>query len=195
MNSRAARRLPAQIALLWLCLSHVCLASDDSILLIADDDMASPVFARSVILVAPTQHGGALGVILNRKIPHPPARLFPDDELLQQVGEIYFGGPVQPERVVFLFRTEDPPEDAMHLFEDVYASTDRELLAEQLRRPREQSGLQVYVGFAGWAPGQLQMELMHGVWSTREVDADLLFDTERDSIWEQLNAETIPVQI
>jgi putative transcriptional regulator len=195
MNGPTARCLSVPIALLWLCLSRVCLASDDSILLIADDDMASPVFARSVVLVAPTRHGGALGVIINRKIPHSPARLFPDDELLQQVGEVYFGGPVQPDQVVFLFRTEEPPDDAMHLFEDVYVSTNRELLAEQLRRPQEKSGLQVYVGYAGWAPGQLQMELMHGVWSTREVDADLLFDTERDSIWEQLNAETIPVQI
>ena len=178
---------------LWfvlLLVAPVLRAEDRGVLLIADPELQSRFFFHSVVLVAP--HGrGAFGVILNQPIPGDPEELYPDDEQLRQLDVVYFGGPVNPDAVVFLFRSETAPEEAAHLFGDVYFSTDRDLLARQIKRPQEESGLQVYVGYAGWAPGQLQMEIMHGDWSTREVDLDILFEEDRQSIWEQLNAETI----
>jgi putative transcriptional regulator len=164
-------------------------AGEGAILLIADPDMASPVFARSVVLVIPHGRGAAIGLILNHPIPEETARRSPHDSLLRQFGQCYYGGPIEPDSVVFLFRSVEPPGDALHVLGDVYLSNDRELLAEQLRLPRSESALQVYIGFAGWAPGQLQMEIMHGAWRTREADLESLFETDRESIWEQLNAQ------
>ena len=160
------------------------------VLLIADAEMRSSFFSNSVVLVAP--HGsGAFGVILNQPIPGDPEQLYPEDKLLRQLDVVYFGGPVNPGALVFLFRSESAPEEAVKLFGNVYFSSNREVLAEQMERAPEESGLQVYVGYAGWAPGQLQMEIMHGDWSTREVDLEILFEADRRSIWEQLNAEQI----
>jgi putative transcriptional regulator len=186
------RRALAVLSLACLSLTGRSAADDVSILLIADPEMGSPVFSRSVVLVAPHGRGAALGVILNHPLPGDPSRAYPDDALLREVDKLYFGGPVDTDRFVFLFRSSEPPEDALHLFADVYLSDNRELLARQLQIPRERSGLQVYVGHSGWAPGQLQMEILHGAWLTREVDLELLFETDRGSIWEQLYAEEIP---
>ncbi len=191
----AGRRLRRTLAGFWLACLTLAMpsrADDVSILLIADPEMGSPVFGRSVVLVAPHGRGAALGVILNHPLPEDPSQVYPDDALLREVDELYFGGPVDTDRVVFLFRSSEAVGDALHLFADVYLSDNRELLARQLRIPRERTGLQVYIGHSGWAPGQLQMEILRGAWLTREVDLELLFETDRRSIWEQLYAEEIP---
>ena len=100
------------------------------ILLVADPDMESPIFRHSVVLVAPQDNGSALGVILNRLIPFEPGSDYQGDELLRDAGPIHFGGPINPAILIFLFRADSMPEGSVHLFADVYFSSDRELLAE-----------------------------------------------------------------
>ncbi len=161
-------------------------ADDNTLLLVADPRLDSSVFQRSVVLVTLYGKGAALGVIINHPIPIDSATLFPRDDLLRDAGKIHYGGPVNPATLVFLFRAQEIPTNALHLFDNVFMSTDRELLAEQMRRPREESGLQVYAGYAGWSSGQLQAEIMRGSWSTVKANVELLFDTDRASIWERL---------
>ena len=157
------------------------------ILLVADPDMESPIFRHTVVLVAPQDNGSALGIILNRLIPFEPGSDYQGDELLRDAGPIHFGGPVNPAGLIFLFRTDSMPERSIHLFADVYFSSDRELLAEQLKRPREQSFLQLYAGHAGWAPGHLQAEISRGGWSVVPATTKLVFETNRDTLWRQLS--------
>ena len=166
-------------------------AQDNSMLLVAEPQLTSPVFQRSVVLVTPHGNGAAVGIIINHPQPMDAARLFPGDELLQDAGKIRFGGPVNPTALVFLFRAQERPAKALHLFDNVYMGNDRELLARQLRRPRQESGLQVYAGYAGWAPGQLQAEIMLGSWHTVKARAELLFNTDRESMWEKLARKMI----
>ena len=156
------------------------------ILLVADPDMQSPIFRHSVVLVAPQDNGSALGVILNRLIPFEPGSDYQGDELLRDAGPIHFGGPVNPALLIFLFRADSMPEDSVHLFADVYFSSDRELLAKQLERPREQSFMQMYSGHAGWAPGQLQAEIRHGGWCVVQANTEMVFERDRDTLWHQL---------
>ncbi|HRI51748.1 MAG TPA: YqgE/AlgH family protein [Pseudomonadota bacterium] len=44
----------------------------------------------------------------------------------------------------------------------------------------------VFGGYAGWGPGQLEAELQHKSWlpSFGEIDADLVFATAPDKVWE-----------
>jgi putative transcriptional regulator len=42
----------------------------------------------------------------------------------------------------------------------------------------------VAFGYAGWRPGQLEEELSQGVWFTAAADADLVFDVDRDKVWD-----------
>ncbi len=169
-----------------LLASTFATAEDNSLLLVANPDLDSPVFGHSVVLVTPFGRGAAVGVIINHPLKVESEQVFPDDELLRGAGDIEYGGPVGPSRLTFLFQAAEDPGNALHLFDNVYASNDRDLLAEQLRRPREESQLRVYLGYAGWAPGQLQAEISHGDWHVVKVSTKLLFDTDRELIWQQL---------
>ena len=96
-------------------------------------------------------------------------------------------GPVNPATVIFLFHSDEAEENAVYLFDDIYFSNDRNLLAKQLQRPTKESRLEVYAGYAGWAPGQLQAEIMQGGWTTVKATKKLLFKIDRASIWQKLS--------
>jgi putative transcriptional regulator len=89
--------------------------------------------------------------------------------------------------LLFLFRSSAAPEDAVHLFDDVYFSNSRELLAQQMQRPREESGLQLYMGYSGWAIGQLQAEILRGSWHTVKANSTHVFGSDRSTLWQVLS--------
>jgi putative transcriptional regulator len=41
------------------------------------------------------------------------------------------------------------------------------------------------LGYAGWAPGQLESELAAGAWHVVEPDAALLFDEQTETKWQR----------
>lgn len=190
---RLKKKRPPLLLALFLSLLFVgppSMAEDSIILLVASPQLDSTLFERSVILVAPHDNGSAMGVILNRPLPIDPARLYPGDEVMGKVAALGFGGPVNPASVIFLFRSDEPQQNAVYLFDDVYFSNDRQVLATQLKRPTEDSRLEVYAGFAGWAPGQLQAEIIQGGWTTVKATRKLLFKIDRASIWQELSNKT-----
>ena len=42
----------------------------------------------------------------------------------------------------------------------------------------------VAFGYAGWGPGQLEAELARNDWTTAAADADLVFEVNRDRVWD-----------
>jgi putative transcriptional regulator len=47
----------------------------------------------------------------------------------------------------------------------------------------------VALGYAGWAPGQLEQELQHNGWLTVEADEELIFSAEDGLKWERALAK------
>ena len=41
------------------------------------------------------------------------------------------------------------------------------------------------LGYAGWAPGQLENEIRVGAWLPVDFDPALVFDVPRDKLWER----------
>lgn len=186
------QRPPLLLALLFsLFFPGLPASADENIIfLVASPQLDSTLFERSVILVAPHDNGSAMGVILNRPLPVDPARLYPGDKIMGKVAALSFGGPVNPATVTFLFHSDKDQENAVFLFDNIYFSNDRQVLAEQLKRPTKESRLEVYTGYAGWAPGQLQAEIRQGGWTTVKATKKLLFKIDRASIWQELSKKT-----
>jgi len=186
LEKKSALQLLALLSALFF-ISLPARADDSIILLVASPQLDSTLFERSVILVAPHDNGSAMGVILNRPLPVDPARLYPGDKVMEQIAAVSFGGPINPATVIFLFHSDEAEENAVYLFDDVYFSNDRQLLARQLLRPTAESRLEVFAGYAGWAPGQLQAEIMRGGWTTVKATKKLLFKIDRAYIWQELS--------
>ena len=193
------RRLSFSLALLLVLLACQAQAlaqttESEPLLLIAKPELADPNFSHSVVLVLFPQDGGPFGVILNRPTPITLKDAFPDQPLLKNRDDIlYFGGPVRPEAVLFLFRRSSAPAGAVPVLKDLYLGGSSDLLDKLLTAPGD--GLQrLFLGHSGWASAQLDMEIQVGAWYVLPADLDTILRMDPEIMWEELIARARAVK-
>src|ERR1700692_3282348 len=156
----------------------------DAILIVARDHLPDSNFADSIVLVMRNLGPGPVGIIINRPMPIPVSRLFPDIEHLARVRDkVYFGGPVDFGTVWFLFRAATPREHAIQACDGVYLSADRELLLRLLGRNKPMDSLRIFLGHAGWAPGQLEAEIERSDWTAKPAEMGAIFSGKSEHPW------------
>jgi putative transcriptional regulator len=158
-------------------------------LLIASPTMGDPRFLQTVILMVQHDRNGALGIVINRPLGDRPLAL-----LLEALGEkdpsvagavrIFAGGPVQPDIGFVLHSTDYHRPDTVDIDSRVAMTSSREVLRD-IGNKRGPNKSLIAFGYAGWAPGQLEAELAHGFWYTTPQDANLVFDEDRDGLWDR----------
>lgn len=158
-------------------------------LLVAAPDMSDPRFEESVIYMVAHDEQGAVGLIVNKVLGMEPiGKLGFDGE--PPTGEngrvirIHFGGPVDFGRG-FVLHTPDYIGEHTIVVDGSFAMTpgeDADLVRALARGegPRESI---LALGYAGWAPGQLESELDREVWVTATTDEAFVFDEHFDSKW------------
>jgi putative transcriptional regulator len=156
--------------------------------LIADRLLTDPNFRETVVLLIHYGPDGAMGFVINRPVQIEFSIVLPDvEELHRRKGALHLGGPVHPNSILLLVRTTaNPPESSTPVFDDVYLSSSRELLQRLIKNPAEEERLQIYAGYAGWAPNQLESEYNKGHWHVLNADPVMLFDKESSEIWQEL---------
>ena len=155
-----------------------------AILLVARAELPDPNFADSVVLVMNNLGPAPVGVIINRPTQYAVSHLFPDlKRLAQMPDKVYFGGPVEIEMVWFLFRSATRPQHAIQALDDIYISADRDLLLGLLGRDKPMDGLRIFVGHAGWAPGQLEAEIARKDWTLERAEPGTIFNGQSEHPW------------
>jgi putative transcriptional regulator len=169
------------------------------VLLVSMPQMVDPNFSRSVILLAEYGPNGAFGLVVNRQMAEPAAdvvRAEPPLPIRPDV-HLFVGGPVEPTRAWVLLADKNLDGDAMEVADGVYLSASPELIRHTLSAAPNPS-VRIVVGYAGWAAGQLDVELAESSWLMAPVQPDLIFDTPLASMWEtairRLGAEPSALQ-
>lgn len=165
--------------------------------LIASLGLEDPNFTRTVVLLL--QHVPdevTLGVIINRPLGDR-ARLYPDDELrnlTDGLGSVsgapsnmfFQGGPVEPGSLIFLHRVPELEDRGTEIVPGLYAGGDLDALrTETSAMESEDPLLRFYLGYADWAPGQLEAEISLGAWILCPAATKLVFSCETDAVWHQ----------
>lgn len=160
----------------------------NGVFLVAKPDLLDPNFRETVVLITqPAVGGGPLGVIVNRPIAARLSEVMPDvGRVPEPFDQIYGGGPVARNQLLFLVRGPERPERSLQVLADVYLSSDRELLERMVRGEIKVEALRAYAGYSGWAPGQLQAEIVRGGWFVIQADADTVFAADASTIWPEL---------
>jgi putative transcriptional regulator len=158
----------------------------EPVLLVASPELRDPNFAQTVVLVIFPKDGGPLGVILNRPTPFTLGKLFPSQPKLQaRTDLVYFGGPIRLEALMFLYRDARPLEGATAVLDDLYLSGNGDLLDQLLAQPGKRF-LRYYVGYSGWAPVQLQLEVAEGAWYVLPADLETILNGDPKRMWRDL---------
>jgi putative transcriptional regulator len=153
--------------------------------LVASRDMKDTRFSRSVILVISYDSKGAMGLIINRPSRVKLAKVLPEIKGIRPSDTIYIGGPVAGHRLQILIRSGVNPRGSYHIFGDIYVSADRKVLQRMINRKVSGEEFHVYVGYAGWAPGQLEKEVLKGGWHIFPADAEAVFGKKPSNIWQE----------
>ena len=163
-------------------------------LLVAMPQMIDPRFARSVVyLCAHTEDEGAMGLVINK-----PVASLTMDELFTHlkldpgaVGRsrpVHFGGPVDPGRG-FVLHTADYREEATLTIGDEFGVTATLDILRAIGKGDGPNRSLLALGYAGWAPGQLDAEIQANGWLSVAADADLVFDGDFERKWERALAK------
>lgn len=162
-------------------------------LLIATPQISDPRFSRTVVYVCAHGPEGAMGLVVNRRIGSAP---LPD--LLEQLGidiptdgrevSLFFGGPVESERGFVLHSAEYLQDSTLKIDSNVALTASAEILKDIAEGCGPRKSI-VVLGYAGWAPGQLETEIRNNGWLHASADELLIFDEELDTKWEMALAK------
>lgn len=173
--------------------------SDDSTgylegqLLIAMPSMTDPRFERSVIYMCAHSAAGAMGLVINKALDQ-----ISFGDLIAQLGienvptsgnvQVQFGGPVETGRG-FVLHSPDYMRDATILISDDIALTATIDVLKAIATGEGPDRAILALGYAGWAPGQLEGEIQANGWLHCEADASLVFNLELDRKWTEAVAK------
>jgi len=156
-------------------------------LLVASPGLMDPNFFRTVVLIVEHGDQGAAGIVLNRPSDASLAEGPLDgwDTIAADPPLVFVGGPVSPTDAVCLARPapNTPPEGFEPVVDGlgvVDLAADPSLVRPTLDRVR------VFVGYAGWQPGQLEDEIDEGAWLVVEADSDDALDDEPELLWSRV---------
>jgi putative transcriptional regulator len=156
-------------------------------LLIATPSLLDPNFNRTVVLIVEHGEQGTLGLVLNR-----PSNTTVK-ELWDQIGNepcsselpLYVGGPVEGP-LMALHRHEPLGDNSV--IEGVFFSVQKENLTELVQKPDE--SYRLFIGHAGWSPGQLEFEVREGSWLITPATPELVFHADED-LWDTLREQIV----
>jgi putative transcriptional regulator len=157
-------------------------------LLVAAPSMGGPYFEHTVILMVRHGPSGALGIVINKPIGDTSiANLF--ETLGQKRADVsddvrvFSGGPVQPE-VGFVVHSADYHRTETVVINDRLSMTSSLDILRDIGAKKGPAKVLVAFGYAGWGPDQLEHEIEAYAWGVAEADPELIFDEERDKVWD-----------
>ena len=155
-------------------------------LLIASAEIQDPRFARSVILLLRHDSSGAFGIIINHPLGKRPlsALLDSQDSTVEGTIPVFLGGPVQPQLGFVIHSGEYHRSETLVVGDQLAMTANREVLRD-IGHHRGPAKYLFALGYAGWGAGQLEGEIANHGWFTAPAEPELVFDTERDAVWDK----------
>ena len=156
-------------------------------LIIAMPELLDPNFYRSVVLLVEKNEDGAFGLVINQ----PGGKRV--EELCENLdvewkGErellALTGGPVALQQGFLLHGQlpEDRGVQSRAVTRHIGIASDMDSFRDLCGNPPE--ALRVFLGYSGWAPGQLDREMLEGAWLSTDATFDLVFEIPSEQVWE-----------
>jgi putative transcriptional regulator len=183
---------------LWVGLLVVCLCGlghnnlhafspEKGMFLVAKEKLTDPRFHDRVILLIQHDAQGSAGLVVNRSSRLSLAAILPEGSpLTGQGATLSYGGPVEPNTLLALVKVRNhPPEPADEIGDSLYV-TGVTVLDEWPDFSAEVVAYRAFVGYTGWAPGQLDAEMQRGDWLVLPADEESVFTGDGVQLWERL---------
>ena len=159
----------------------------DGQMLIAMPSMGDERFARAVIYMCAHSADGAMGIIVNQPAAHisfsdllVQLEVLPAADLIQLPGQaggvkVLKGGPVDTQRGFVLHSADFFIENSTLPIDEGICLTATLDILKAIARGDGPASAVLALGYAGWAPGQLETEIHQNGWLHCAADPELIF--------------------
>jgi len=159
--------------------------------LLAMPSMGDPRFLRSVVYMVAHDSDGAMGFIINKR-----AEGLSLGDILKDMPEtvaktglvnlpVYVGGPVQNDRG-FVLHTSDYEKTHNTLSQELpIALTQSADVLVDAAHGRGPEKMRLFLGYAGWGPGQIEGELQDNAWLVCDANIAEIFTSQSDDLYEK----------
>lgn len=161
--------------------------------LVAMPNMAPP-FHRAVIYLCAHTEENAMGLVINKPLQDlkfvdvlENLNIIPTTPTCSAI-HVHRGGPVETQRGFVLHSCDYAREGTLKLNDTVALSATTEILKSIACGAGPRSNLMA-LGYSGWGPGQLDMEIKRNAWLSVPADPEILFATDFNSKWERALAK------
>ena len=166
----------------------------DGQILIAMPGMPDPRFYRTLVFLCAHSEDGALGLIVNKTADDLVWKdLFAKLDIPIGPGNaprpVHYGGPVETGGGFVLHSADYFAEDATMKVDDLFSMTATLDVLQAIALGKGPDRAMVTLGYAGWAPGQLEGELQSNGWLLCNPDEDLLFGDDQVDKWDKALAK------
>ena len=191
ISRRFARVLAAVLVLAWSW--DVTSAADSQstlagYLLVASPDMPDPRFAETVVYMCRHDAEGAFGLVLNRPAGDMALSRVLESfkvekaEEAQGMIEVRRGGPVEGNRGYVMHSDDFKANGSICRDDGVAVSASIDVLRAMAAGQGPERAI-LFLGYAGWAPGQLDDEVAQDGWVVVPSDAKMLLDRDVTGLW------------
>jgi putative transcriptional regulator len=159
----------------------------DGQMLIAMPSMRDERFMRSVIYICAHSSDGAMGIVVNQlagdiDFPKLLVKLdvIPEDQRIQLPNDarsmqVLKGGPVETQRGFVLHSADYFMENSTLPIDDGICLTATLDILKAIAHGAGPANAVLALGYAGWAPGQLESEIQDNGWLHCSADRELIF--------------------
>lgn len=152
-------------------------------LLISEPYLPDPNFERTVVFLCEHDENGTFGFVLNNKA-HVEL-----NELVDEVGnypaKLFVGGPVEHDTLHFVHREVSLAPSSREVVPGVFWGGDFNRLTEMMNtREISTEDLRFFIGYSGWAAGQLMDEIKAKSWIVlKGTKPEMIFDWDNQDLW------------
>lgn len=168
----------------------------DGQILVAMPTIRDDRFSRTVIYLCAHSSEGAMGIVINQPAPHidfgdllVQLDVIPDNKLIElplRAGEVKVlkGGPVETGRGFVLHSADFFIENSTLPIDNGICLTATLDILKAIARGQGPESAVLALGYAGWAPGQLESEIHANGWLNCAADPGLVFNTRAELKYE-----------
>ncbi|GJM28266.1 MAG: UPF0301 protein [Cyclobacteriaceae bacterium] len=166
--------------------SGVCVTPKRGDLLISEPFLPDPNFERTVVLMCENNEDGSIGFILNKPSLVNLGDVFEDLDNFNK--KLLVGGPVQQDSMHFIHRSLSTVDGGTRIGEGIFWGGNFEKLRILMQENRvDPADVLYFLGYSGWAPGQLDEELRENSWIVSPAaTAAQVFDLDPELLWQEV---------
>ena len=149
--------------------------------IIAMPSLTDSYFDQSVTYICEHDENGAFGIVINHETDITLDDILTDIDLSPENSSnhnqtLFIGGPVQQDRGFILHKTSGEWKSTLKVDDKISLTTSRDILEAIAKNKGPKDNL-VVLGYAGWAPGQLEQEFLDNAWLSCPADENIIFKT------------------